>query len=147
MHQNLKLKEPVVGWVYPRPDEVATSLNAPEIAPAVAATDVHRYSRRTYRQCTMILWVQNSDRGIYPPRWPFCQKNKQDAGICNTCHPAFDQKSGISAEREGLKLVEVLEKAVEAYKEKQDTNPECSNLAAFFYTVGNLAARFMLAKC
>ncbi len=69
--------------VPPDPDELATSLNAPEIAPAVAAipqADLSPVNPYGYA---------NSYRGIYPPRWSFCQKNKQDAGICDTCHPCF----------------------------------------------------------
>ena len=69
----LKTKRPRGGLgVPPGPDEVATSLNAPE----------------TLAFATRVT-------------------------------PAFDQEIRDIAEREGLKLVEVLEKAVEAYKEKQ----------------------------
>ena len=47
------------------------------------------------------------------------RKTNRTLAFATRVTPAFDQEIRDIAEREGLKLVEVLEKAVEAYKEKQ----------------------------
>lgn len=103
--------------VPPGPDEVATSLNAPEIAPAVAATDVqiqqadlspvHHVGTQTVTEA----YTRRDGRSA--------RKTNRTLAFATRVTPAFDQEIRDIAEREGLKLVEVLEKAVEAYKEKQ----------------------------
>lgn len=87
----------------PGPDEVATSLNAPEVAPAApepspANKDEHLYVRRDGRSA---------------------RKTNRTLAFATRVTPDFDREVRDIADREGLKLVEVLEKAVEAYKEKQ----------------------------
>lgn len=103
--------------VPPGPDEVATSLNAPEIAPAVAATDVQRqdsspvHHEPVVTQAVTEAYTRRDGRSA--------RKTNRTLAFATRVTPAFDQEIRDIAEREGLKLVEVLEKAVEAYKEKQ----------------------------
>lgn len=105
--------------VPPGPDEVATSLNAPEIASAVAATDVQRqqadsspvHHEPVVTQTVTEVYTRRDGRSA--------RKTNRTLAFATRVTPAFDQEIRDIAEREGLKLVEVLEKAVEAYKEKQ----------------------------
>lgn len=87
----------------PPPDDVATSLNAPEIAPVVtesltAAEPVQPYVRRDGRSA---------------------RKTNRTLALATRVTPDFDREIRDIAEREGILIVEVLERALEAYKEKK----------------------------
>ncbi|CNF38269.1 hypothetical protein D5F51_22440 (plasmid) [Yersinia hibernica] len=81
----------------PSMDEAATSLAAPEIAPA--PIDEHRpYIRRDGRSA---------------------RKTNRTLAFATRVTPEFDESIRDIAEREDLKIVEVLEAALEALKEKR----------------------------
>lgn len=101
--------------VPPGPDELATSLNAPEIAPAVSAIPQAYLSPVNHDpMVTQIVTEAYTRRDGRSAR-----KTNRTLAFATRVTPAFDQEIRDIAEREGVKLVEVLEKAVEAYKEKQ----------------------------
>ena len=98
----------------PGPDEVATSLNAPEIAPVASTAELDASHTETDS-----AQPENpqKDAEVYTRRdGRSARKTNRTLAFAT---PAFDQEIRDIADREGLKLVEVLEKAVEAYKEKQ----------------------------
>ncbi|WP_242448597.1 hypothetical protein, partial [Klebsiella variicola] len=105
--------------VPPGPDEVATSLNAPEIAPAVAATDVQIQQADLSPVHHDPVGTQTVTEAYTRRDGRSARKTNRTLAFATRVTPAFDQEIRDIAEREGLKLVEVLEKAVEAYKEKQ----------------------------
>ena len=105
--------------VPPGPDEVATSLNAPEIAPAVAATDVQIQQADLSPVHHDPVGTQTVTEAYTRRDGRSARKTNGTLAFATRVTPAFDQEIRDIAEREGLKLVEVLEKAVEAYKEKQ----------------------------
>ena len=105
--------------VPPGPDEVATSLNAPEIAPAVAATDVQIQQADLSPVHHDPVGTQTVTEAYTRRDGRSARKTNRTLVFATRVTPAFDQEIRDIAEREGLKLVEVLEKAVEAYKEKQ----------------------------
>ncbi|MBD8165428.1 hypothetical protein [Erwinia persicina] len=90
----------------PGPDDVATSLNAPEIAPAAQVTDV----KPVIVETTGEPYVRRDGRSA--------RKTNRTLAFATRVTPEFDKEIRDIADREDLKLVEVLEKAVEAYKEK-----------------------------
>lgn len=103
--------------VPPGPDEVATSLNAPEIAPAVNPTENNTSfvaAAQTQSEDT-----QNAAESYIRRDGRSARKTNRTLAFATRVTPAFDQEIRDIADREGLKLVEVLEKAVEAYKVKQ----------------------------
>ena len=102
--------------VPPGPDEVATSLNAPEIAPAV--NPEHNTSFVEADQ-TQSEDTQNMAESYIRRDGRSARKTNRTLAFATRVTPAFDQEIRDIADREGLKLVEVLEKAVEAYKVKQ----------------------------
>lgn len=83
----------------PPPDDIATSLAAPEIAPAASEPSLSNepYVRRDGRSA---------------------RKTNRTLALATRVTPDFDREIRDIAEREGLLLVEVLERALEAYKEK-----------------------------
>ena len=89
-----------------------------EIAPAVAATDVQRqqadsspvHHEPVVTQTVTEVYTRRDGRSA--------RKTNRTLAFATRVTPAFDQEIRDIAEREGLKLVEVLEKAVEAYKGK-----------------------------
>ncbi|HCT5345680.1 TPA: hypothetical protein OT027_005159 [Klebsiella quasipneumoniae] len=105
--------------VPPGPDEVATSLNAPEIAPAVAATDVQIQQADLSPVHHDPVGTQTVTEAYTRRDGRSARKTNRTLAFATRVTAAFDQEIRDIAEREGLKLVEVLEKAVEAYKEKQ----------------------------
>ena len=105
--------------VPPGPDEVATSLNAPEIAPAVAATDVQIQQADLSPVHHDPVGTQTVTEAYTRRDGRSARKTNRTLAFATRVTPALDQEIRDIAEREGLKLVEVLEKAVEAYKEKQ----------------------------
>lgn len=93
-----KLKRKGLGTP-PPPEDIATSLAAPEIAPAAPEpTSVNEpYIRRDGRSA---------------------RKTNRTLALATRVTPDFDKEIRDIAEREGILLVEVLERALEAYKEK-----------------------------
>lgn len=99
----------------PGPDEVATSLNAPEIAPAEPQqlSEPVPYSKPE----------QEDDR---PNALPYTRRDGRSARKTNRTlafatriTPELDNEIRDIADREGLRLVEVLENAIAAYKKQQ----------------------------
>lgn len=102
----------------PGPDEVATSLNAPEIAPAIHVPTLESSSDPSSTR-TPALDEKVSSEGYTRKDGRTARKTNRTLAFATRVTPSFDQEIREIAEREGLKLVEVLEKAVEAYKIKQ----------------------------
>lgn len=103
--------------VPPGPDEVATSLNAPEIAPAINLTENNTSFVEAAQ--TQSDDTQNVDESYIRRDGRSARKTNRTLAFATRVTPTFDQEIRDIADREGLKLVEVLEKAVEAYKVKQ----------------------------
>lgn len=103
----------------PTPDEAATSLMSPEIAPA--PVDVSPAVIATLPEP-----VRNEDTSpsISMPAATYrrdgrsARKTNRTLAFATRVTPEFDQEIRLIAEREGLKLVEVMEDALEALKEK-----------------------------
>ncbi|MCT4709064.1 hypothetical protein MUA04_02395 [Enterobacteriaceae bacterium H11S18] len=108
----LKAKRPGRGNLGspPGPDEVATSLNAPEIAPA-PIEPVSSPVPATSTEPTETPYVRRDGRSA--------RKTHRTLAFATRVTPEFDNEIRDIAEREGLKLVEVLENAVAAYKKQQ----------------------------
>lgn len=102
----LRSKRPCGLGSPPGPDDVATSLNAPELAPAVQVTNVKP------------VVGENSDEPYVRRDGRSARKTNRTLAFATRVTPEFDKEVRDIADREDLKLVEVLEKAVEAYKEK-----------------------------
>jgi len=105
--------------VPPGPDEVATSRNAPEIAPAVAATDVQIQQADLSPVHHDPVGTQTVTEAYTRRDGRSARKTNRTLAFATRVTPALDHDIRDIGEREGLKLVEVLVKAVEAYKEKQ----------------------------
>lgn len=88
--------------VPPGPDEVATSLNAPEIAPAVAATDVQRqqadsspvHHEPVVTQTVTEVYTRRDGRSA--------RKTNRTLAFATRVTPAFDQEIRDIAERLSL---------------------------------------------
>lgn len=87
----------------PGPDEVATSLNAPEVAPAAPVP-----SEALTADKVEDVYVRRDGRSA--------RKTNRTLAFATRVTPEFDKEIRDIADREGLKLVEVLENAVTAYK-------------------------------
>ncbi|KGT94738.1 hypothetical protein NG99_07000 [Erwinia typographi] len=87
----------------PTPEDAATSLNAPEVAPAIPdaghlSTNAESYVRRDGRSA---------------------RKTNRTLAFATRVTEDFDRQIRDIADMEGLKLVEVLEEALQALKEKR----------------------------
>lgn len=82
----------------PSMDEAATSLAAPEVAPAV-------------QEVTQPLYVRRDGRSA--------RKTNRTLAFATRVTPEFDMMVRDIADKENLKIVEVLEEALEALKEKR----------------------------
>lgn len=91
----------------PGPDEVATSLNAPEVAPA-APVPAPAPSEALTADKVEDVYVRRDGRSA--------RKTNRTLAFATRVTPEFDKEIRDIADREGLKLVEVLENAVAAYK-------------------------------
>lgn len=112
----LKSKRTRIGLgVPPGPDEVATSLNAPEIAPAEP--------QHISEPVPDSKPEQQIDRGNVQPYTRrdgrSARKTNRTLAFATRITPELDNEIRDIAEREGLRLVEVLENAIEAYKRQQ----------------------------
>lgn len=110
----------------PGPDEVATSLNSPEIAPAaevapestakeqgIPATSVPSGSNEVAspaasQENAVVPYVRRDGRSA--------RKTHRIIAFATRVTPEFDNEVRDIADREGIKLVEVLENALAAYK-------------------------------
>lgn len=112
----LKSKRARLGLgVPPGPDEVATSLNAPEIAPAEP------------QQLSELAPDSQPEQVVdRPGNLPYTRRDGRTARKTNRTlafatriTPELDNEIRDIAEREGIRLVEVLENAIAAYKKQQ----------------------------
>jgi hypothetical protein len=99
----------------PGPDEVATSLNSPELAPvenpSLAANEQRSVSIHKMQDEVTSHYVRRDGRSA--------RKTNRTLAFATRVTPEFDCEIRDIAEREGIKLVEVLEKAIAAYRERQ----------------------------
>ncbi|PVZ84172.1 hypothetical protein C9426_23990 [Serratia sp. S1B] len=86
----------------PALEEAATSLMAPEVAPSPLET--------TETTESVVSYVRRDGRSA--------RKTNRTLAFATRVTPEFDEEIRNIADREGLKLVEVLEDALEALKEK-----------------------------
>lgn len=99
----------------PGPDEVATSLNAPEIAPAEpqqllkSAPDAN--SEQEPLKTNDTPYTRRDGRSA--------RKTNRTLAFATRITPELDNEIRDIADREGLRLVEVLENAISAYKKQQ----------------------------
>lgn len=112
----------------PGPDEIATSLNSPEIAPAGSfAVDVteqipaqHEVQNATAvpeSESILSTAVPVNNVMTYIRRdGRSARKTHRILPFATRVTPEFDNEVRDIAEREGIKLVEVLEQALDAYK-------------------------------
>jgi len=114
--------------VPPGPDEVATSLNSPEIAPAVEAAEVvpESIAKEQAIPATSMpsgnheLASQESNAVPYVRRdGRSARKTHRIIAFATRVTPEFDNEVRDIADREGIKLVEVLENALAAYKQQK----------------------------
>lgn len=89
----------------PGPEEFATSLAAPETAPA------KKEEHKPENNGEEIPYVRRDGRSA--------RKTNRTLAFATRVTTEFDREIRDIAEREGILLVEVLERAVESYKEKQ----------------------------
>lgn len=97
----------------PGPDEVATSLNSPEIAPAAEVAPEYYGPNESALPAaaqgnTALPYVRRDGRSA--------RKTHRIIAFATRVTPEFDNEVRDIAEREGIKLVEVLENALVAYK-------------------------------
>lgn len=112
----LKSKRPRGGLgVPPGPDEVATSLNAPEIAPAEPQQLLESAPEATPEQVPL----KQNDMPNVRRDGRSARKTNRTLAFATRISPELDNEIRDIAEREGLKLVEVLENAIAAYKREQ----------------------------
>ncbi|MDV5624363.1 hypothetical protein [Leclercia adecarboxylata] len=114
--------------VPPGPDEVATSLNSPEVAPAAEATEVvpEPIAKEQPIPATPMpsgnheLASQESNAVPYVRRdGRSARKTHRIIAFATRVTPEFDNEVRDIADREGIKLVEVLENALAAYKQQK----------------------------
>lgn len=111
----------------PGPDEVATSLNSPEIAPAAKIADVDPESIPRNITVPSMSASQTADEQSSPaPKQSMsyvrrdgrsARKTNRIIAFATRVTPEFDNEIRDIAEHEGIKLVEVLENALAAYKQ------------------------------
>lgn len=99
----------------PGPDEVATSLNAPEIAPAelkhVSESVSESKPEQEVDRPNNLAYTRRDGRSA--------RKTNRTLAFATRITPELDNEIRDIAEREDLRLVEVLENAIAAYKKQQ----------------------------
>ncbi len=105
----------------PGPDEVATSLNSPEVAPAVIDVPVaiEPDAVPVTESPVTVTTPQKNDSPYVRRDGRSARKTYRTLPFATRVTPEFDNDIRDIADREGLKLVEVLENAVAAYKKQQ----------------------------
>ena len=99
-----KLKRRTLG-IPPPSAEASTNLEQPELAPAaaeLASAAEHKPDANTYRR----------------PDGRSLRRSNRVVQFATRVTPEFDQRIRTIAERDGLLIVEVLERALEAYERK-----------------------------
>lgn len=106
----------------PGPEEVATSLNSPEVAPVAVIPDAAEQTvpvppASSVPETTTPATTQVSNSAPYIRRdGRSARKTYRIIPFATRVTPEFDNEIRDIAEREGIKLVEVLENALIAYK-------------------------------
>ncbi|HGE0275508.1 TPA: hypothetical protein ACGKVX_003944 [Salmonella enterica subsp. enterica serovar Typhimurium] len=106
----------------PGPEEVATSLNSPEVAPVAVVPDAAEQTvpvppASSIPETTTPATTQVSNSAPYIRRdGRSARKTYRIIPFATRVTPEFDNEIRDIAEREGIKLVEVLENALIAYK-------------------------------
>ncbi|ELW7408557.1 hypothetical protein QLI02_004238 [Salmonella enterica] len=107
----------------PGPEEVATSLNSPEVAPVAVVPDAAEQTvpvppaSSVPETTTTPATTQVSNSAPYIRRdGRSARKTYRIIPFATRVTPEFDNEIRDIAEREGIKLVEVLENALIAYK-------------------------------
>lgn len=109
----------------PGPEEVATSLNSPEVAPVAAVIPEQSAAEQTLPvppassepEATTLATTQVSNFAPYIRRdGRSARKTYRIIPFATRVTPEFDNEIRDIADREGIKLVEVLENALIAYK-------------------------------
>ncbi|EBU7462318.1 hypothetical protein ABJX67_003347 [Salmonella enterica] len=106
----------------PGPEEVATSLNSPEVAPVAVVPDAIEQTvpvppASSVPETTTPATTQVSNSAPYIRRdGRSARKTYRIIPFATRVTPEFDNEIRDIAEREGIKLVEVLENALIAYK-------------------------------
>ncbi|EAM7382284.1 hypothetical protein FQQ78_11965 [Salmonella enterica] len=106
----------------PGPEEVATSLNSPEVAPVAVVPDAVEQTvpvppASSVPETTTPATTQVSNSAPYIRRdGRSARKTYRIIPFATRVTPEFDNEIRDIAEREGIKLVEVLENALIAYK-------------------------------
>ncbi|EBS6827392.1 TPA: hypothetical protein ACIU9J_003519 [Salmonella enterica subsp. enterica serovar Weltevreden] len=106
----------------PGPEEVATSLNSPEVAPVAVVPDAAEQTvpvppASSVPETTTPAMTQVSNSAPYIRRdGRSARKTYRIIPFATRVTPEFDNEIRDIAEREGIKLVEVLENALIAYK-------------------------------
>ncbi|EBP0111834.1 hypothetical protein DR33_17935 [Salmonella enterica] len=106
----------------PGPEEVATSLNSPEVAPVAVVPDAAEQTVpvppvSSVLETTTPATTQVSNSAPYIRRdGRSARKTYRIIPFATRVTPEFDNEIRDIAEREGIKLVEVLENALIAYK-------------------------------
>ncbi|EAA8756736.1 TPA: hypothetical protein ACGD9Y_003928 [Salmonella enterica subsp. enterica] len=106
----------------PGPEEVATSLNSPEVAPVAVVPDAAEQSvpvppASSVPETTTPATTQVNNSAPYIRRdGRSARKTYRIIPFATRVTPEFDNEIRDIAEREGIKLVEVLENALIAYK-------------------------------
>ncbi|EGH3123342.1 hypothetical protein IEA33_003892 [Salmonella enterica] len=106
----------------PGPEEVATSLNSPEVAPVAVVADAAEQTvpvtpASSVPETTTPATTQVSNSAPYIRRdGRSARKTYRIIPFATRVTPEFDNEIRDIAEREGIKLVEVLENALIAYK-------------------------------
>ncbi|EDA0292484.1 hypothetical protein AB2019_003908 [Salmonella enterica] len=106
----------------PGPEEVATSLNSPEVAPVAVVAEAAEQTvpvtpASSVPETTTPAATQVSNSAPYIRRdGRSARKTYRIIPFATRVTPEFDNEIRDIAEREGIKLVEVLENALIAYK-------------------------------
>ncbi|MBK5017258.1 hypothetical protein [Pantoea sp. S62] len=101
----------------PGPDEYATSLNSPEVAPApdiAEAAKAPSSAGASLEQPVQEPYIKRDGRSM--------RKTNRTIPFATRVSAEFDQRFRDIAYQEDLKIVELLEKALQAYAEKQGYN-------------------------
>lgn len=94
----------------PGPDDYATSLNSPEVAPAPDSSKESPAAVALPEQSTQEPYLKRDGRSM--------RKTNRTIPFATRVSAEFDQRFRDIAYQEDLKIVELLEKALQAYAEK-----------------------------
>lgn len=98
----------------PGPDEYARSLNSPEVAPAPDMTEAAKEP-----PAALTAQVQKNEESYVKRDGRSMRKTNRTIPFATRVSAEFDQRFRDIAFEEDLKIVELLEKALQAYEEKK----------------------------